>query len=112
MMDPKDEITGTDIDDIEISSPPDFGDDEITGTELEEEDSAMEEAVGFTDAEALKLEILKIMNSHRSDSDLGAAIRKKFTPSFDSQDRPRPTTMKDREEETRRNFAQRGMGAI
>ena len=42
MMDPKDEITGTDIDDIEISSPPDFGDDEITGTELEEEDGAMD----------------------------------------------------------------------
>ena len=37
-----DEITGTDIDDIEISSPPDFGDDEITGTSLEEEDSAMD----------------------------------------------------------------------
>ena len=36
------EITGTDIDDIEISSPPDFGDDEITGTELEEEDGAMD----------------------------------------------------------------------
>jgi len=42
MLDPKDEITGTDIDDIEISSPPDFGDDEITGTELEEEDGAMD----------------------------------------------------------------------
>ena len=36
-MDPG-EIKGTDIDDIEISSPPDFGDDEITGTSLEEED--------------------------------------------------------------------------
>lgn len=36
------EITGTDIDDIEISSPPDFGDDEITGTSLEEEDGAMD----------------------------------------------------------------------
>lgn len=35
------EITGTDIDDIEISSPPDFGDDEITGTSLEE-DGAMD----------------------------------------------------------------------
>lgn len=105
------EITGTDIDDIEISSPPDFGDDEITGTELEEDDT-MEEAVGIpASAEALKLEILKIMNSHRSDSDLGAAIRKKFTPNFDdSQDRP--TTMKDREAETKRRFTQKGMGAI
>ena len=36
------EITGTNIDDIEISSPPDFGDDEITGTSLEEEDGAMD----------------------------------------------------------------------
>ena len=109
-----DEITGTNIDDIEISSPPDFGDDEITGTELEEEDDTMEEAVGIpASAEDLKLEILKIMNSHRSDSDLGAAIRKKFTPTFDdSYSSNRPTTMKDREEETRRNFAQRGMGAI
>ena len=34
-MDPG-EITGTDIDDIEISSPPDFGDDKIKGTELKE----------------------------------------------------------------------------
>ncbi len=42
MMGPEDEITGTDIDDIEISSPPDFGDDEIRGTELEEEDGAMD----------------------------------------------------------------------
>lgn len=42
MMDPEDEITGTDIDDIEISSPPNFGDDEITGTKLEEEDGAMD----------------------------------------------------------------------
>ena len=110
----EDEITGTDIDDIEISSPPDFGDDEITGTSLEEEDDTMEEAVGIpASAEDLKLEILKIMNSHRSDSDLGAAIRKKFTPTFDdSYSSNRPTTMKDREEETRRNFAQRGMGAI
>ena len=36
MNEEMDPITGTDIDDIEISSPPDFGDDEITGTELEE----------------------------------------------------------------------------
>jgi len=34
-MDPG-EITGTDIDDIEISSPPDFGDDEITGTDIDD----------------------------------------------------------------------------
>ena len=79
-----------------------------------EEDDTMEEAVGIpVSAEALKLEILKIMNSHRSDSDLGAAIRKKFTPNFDdSYSSNRPTTNKDREEEIRRNFAQRGMGAI
>ena len=32
------EITGTDIDDIKIPPPPDFGDDEITGNKLEEED--------------------------------------------------------------------------
>ena len=91
---------------------------EPTDKEIENwfNDDTMEEAVGIpASAEALKLEILKIMNSHRSDSDLGAAIRKKFTPTFDSQDSyssNRPTTMKDREEETRRNFAQRGMGAI
>jgi len=36
------EITGTDIDDIEISSPPDFGDDKITGTELEEDKGAID----------------------------------------------------------------------
>jgi len=40
-MDPG-EITGTDIDDIEISSPPDFGDDKIKGTELEEDEGAMD----------------------------------------------------------------------
>ena len=34
-----DKITGTDIDDIEISSPPDFGDDKITGTYLEEKEA-------------------------------------------------------------------------
>tara|TARA_R100001509_G_scaffold162819_2_gene135515 strand:- start:632 stop:1789 length:1158 start_codon:yes stop_codon:yes gene_type:complete len=39
MNEEMDPITGTDIDNIEISSPPDFGDDEITGTSLEEEEA-------------------------------------------------------------------------
>jgi len=39
MNEEMDPITGTDIDDIDMSpSVPDFGDDEITGTSLEEED--------------------------------------------------------------------------
>lgn len=39
MTEEMDPITGTDIDDIDMSSSvPDFGDDEITGTSLEEED--------------------------------------------------------------------------
>ena len=50
-----DKITGTDIDDIEISSPPDFGDDKITGTSLEEKEE------GNTDVESVeKLEWVKI----------------------------------------------------
>lgn len=78
MMDPEDEITGTDIDDIEISSPPDFGDDEIKGTELEEDDT-MEEAVGIpAEASAIRDAVRKMIKDHEDDADLGAAIRKKF----------------------------------
>ena len=77
------------------------------------EEDEVEEAVGIpASAEAIRNEVIKMMNNHRSDSDLGAAIRKKFSPKpFDSQELE-PTTMKDREAETRRRFAQRGMGAI
>ncbi len=54
VMDPEVEITGTDIDDINVSpSIPDFGDDEITGTDIDdlnlEEDNPIEEGtnVGY-----------------------------------------------------------------
>ena len=50
------EITGTDIDDIEISSPPDFGDDKITGTYLEEKEE------GNTDVESVERFLPKINN--------------------------------------------------
>ena len=74
-----DEITGTNIDDIEISSPPDFGDDEITGTSLEEEDDTMEEAVGIdASAEAIRGEVRKLINKFDNDEDLGMAVRNKF----------------------------------
>lgn len=74
-----DEITGTNIDDIEISSPPDFGDDEITGTSLEEEDDTMEEAVGIdASAEAIRGEVKKLIDKFDNDEDLGMAVRNKF----------------------------------
>ena len=80
MMDPEDEVTGTDIDDIEISSPPDFGDDEITGTELGEEDDTMKEAVGIdASAEAIRGEVRKLIDKFDNDEDLGMAVRNKFS---------------------------------
>ena len=54
-MDPG-EITGTDIDDIKISPPPDFGDDKITGTSLEEKEE------GNTDVENVDRFLPKINN--------------------------------------------------
>tara|TARA_R110000737_G_scaffold69927_1_gene98432 strand:- start:11 stop:397 length:387 start_codon:yes stop_codon:yes gene_type:complete len=59
-----DPITGTDIDDIDMSpSVPDFGDDEITGTSLEEEDNTIEEVLSITQlSEMTTQELLQLKN--------------------------------------------------